>query len=46
MISVVDFYTAKNRLSSTEGQVLRATLTLEIKKRTIDFYSGIRFWEL
>lgn len=46
MISVVEFYTAKNRLSSTEGQVLRASLTLEIKKRTIDFYSGIRFWEL
>ncbi len=45
MISVVDFYTAKNRLSNTKGQVLRARLTLEIKKRTIDFYKGIRFWE-
>lgn len=45
MISVVDFYTAKNRLSSTKGQLLRARLTLEVKKRTVDFYKGIRFWE-
>lgn len=45
MIGVVDFYTAKNRLSNTKGQVLRARLTLEVKKRTIDFYRGIRFWE-
>lgn len=45
MIGVVDFYTAKNRLSTTRGQALRARLTLEIKKRTIDFYKGIRFWE-
>ncbi|MGE0077359.1 MAG: TolC family protein [Bacteroidales bacterium] len=45
MIGVVDFYTAKNRMSTTKGQLLRARLTLEVKKRTIDFYKGIRFWE-
>jgi len=45
MISVVEFYTAKNRLSNTKAQLLRARLTLEIKKRIIDFYKGIRFWE-
>ncbi len=45
MINVVEFYTTKNRLATTAGQVLRSKLTLEIKKRIIDFYSGIRFWE-
>ncbi|MGD0342510.1 MAG: TolC family protein [Bacteroidales bacterium] len=45
MINVVDFYTAKNRMASTEGQVLRSELTVEIKKRIIEFYRGNRFWE-
>jgi outer membrane protein len=45
MINVVDFYTAKNRMASTEGQVLRSELTVEIKKRIIEFYQGNRFWE-
>lgn len=45
MISVVDFYTAKSRLSTIQGQALRARLTLEVKRYTIDFYRGVRFWE-
>lgn len=45
MINVVDFYTAKNRMTVTEGQVLHSRLTAEIKKRVIDFYMGNRFWE-
>jgi len=45
MINVVDFYTVKNRMSSTYAQVLRSELTAEIKKRIIDFYRGNRFWE-
>jgi outer membrane protein len=45
MINVVDFYTAKNRMASTAGQVLRSELTVEIKKRIIEFYQGNRFWD-
>ena len=45
MISVVDFYTAKSRLSTIQGQALRARLSLEVKRYTIDFYRGVRFWE-
>jgi len=45
MINVVDFYTAKNRMSNTAGQVLRSELTVEVKKRIIEFYQGNRFWE-
>jgi outer membrane protein len=45
LINVVDFYTIKNRLANTTGQVLHSKLTLEIKKRTMEFYGGRRFWE-
>jgi outer membrane protein len=45
MINAVDFYTVKNRMANTTGQVLHSKLTLEIKKRTLDFYKGERFWE-
>lgn len=45
MINVVDFYTVKNRMAATAGQVLHSELTAEIKKRIIDFYRGNRFWE-
>jgi outer membrane protein len=45
MINAVDFYTVKNRLAGTTGQVLHSKLTLQIKKRTLDFYKGERFWE-
>jgi outer membrane protein len=45
LINVVDFYTIKNRMANTTGQLLRSKLTLEIKKRTMDFYEGRRFWE-
>jgi outer membrane protein len=45
MINVVDFYTSKNRMAVTAGQVLHSELTAEIKKRIIDFYRGNRFWE-
>ncbi len=45
MINVVEFYTVKNRMANTTGQVLQSKLTLEIKKRIIDFYKGKRFWE-
>jgi len=45
MINAVDFYTVKNRMANTTGVVLNSKLTLEIKKRTLDFYKGERFWE-
>ncbi len=45
LISVVEFYTVKSRLANTSAQVLNSKLTLEIKKRILDFYKGTRFWE-
>jgi len=45
MTNAMEFYTIKNRLASTTSQVLHSKLTLEIKKRTLDFYKGTRFWE-
>ena len=45
LISVVDFYIAKNTLANTNSQVLQAKLQWEIKKKVLDFYSGKRFWE-
>jgi len=45
MLSVVDFFNAKNRLGRTEANLLRARLTAEARKNTIEFYKGIRFWE-
>jgi len=45
LINVIEYYIAKNRLANTESQVLRARLQWEIKKKTIEFYKGQRFWE-
>ena len=45
LINVIDFYVIKNRYANSQSQVLRAKLQLEIKKRTLDFYMGKRFWE-
>ena len=45
LVNVVDFYIAKNRLSNSESQVLRSRLQWEVKKKTLDFYMGKRFWE-
>ncbi|MEI6142176.1 MAG: TolC family protein [Mariniphaga sp.] len=45
MINVVEFYVIKNRLAASAGEVLHSRLTYAMKKRIIDFYKGIRFWE-
>jgi outer membrane protein len=45
LISVVDFYIAKNRLANTQSQVLASRLQWEIRKKSLDFYRGKRFWE-
>jgi outer membrane protein len=45
IVSVVEFYIAKNRMANTESQVLKARLQWEVKKRCSDFYAGERFWE-
>lgn len=45
IVSVIEFYIAKNRLANTESQVLKARLQWEVKKRILDFYAGERFWE-
>jgi len=45
MINAVELYTTKNRLANTASQVLHSKLTYEMKKRTLEFYKGVRFWE-
>jgi outer membrane protein len=45
MTSAIEFYTVKNRLTSTTNQLLISKLMLGVKKRTMDFYKGVRFWE-
>ena len=45
LVSVVDFYIAKNRLANSASQVLKTRLQWEIKKKILDFYMGKRFWE-
>ncbi len=45
LISVVEYYISKNRLASTQSQVLRAQLQWKIKMKTVEFYKGVRFWE-
>ncbi len=45
LINVIDFYVVKNRYADSQSQVLQSKLQLEIKRRTLDFYMGKRFWE-
>ena len=45
LINVIELYIAKNRLATTQSQVLRARLQWEMKMKTIEFYKGMRFWE-
>jgi len=45
IVSIVDFYVAKNRFANSESQVLKSRLQWEVKKKALDFYSGKRFWE-
>ena len=45
LLSVVDFYIAKNRFAKSESNVLKARLAWEVKKKVLDFYNGKRFWE-
>lgn len=45
LINVVEFNTVKTRLANTSTQVLHSKLTLEMKKRILNFYKGVRFWK-
>jgi outer membrane protein len=45
LISINDYYIAKNRLANTQSEVLRSRTQWEIKMKTIEFYRGQRFWE-
>ena len=45
MTNAIEFYMVKNRLAGTTNQLLISKLMLGVKKRTLDFYKGERFWE-
>lgn len=40
LISILEFYTAKNQLANTQAELLRTKLQLKIKEKTMDFYLG------
>lgn len=46
MINVIELLTVKNRLAGSKSQLLLSQLQWEIKDKTLDFFKGIRFWEL
>jgi outer membrane protein len=44
LISTVEYFTAKNRLATTQSQSTQVRLKWEVKKRTNEFFQGKRFW--
>lgn len=40
LISIPEFYSAKNQLANTQAELLRTQLQLKIKEKTMDFYLG------
>ncbi len=45
LITVVDFYVAKNRWAESAANILNTKLQLQIKEYLLNYYKGIRFWE-
>lgn len=46
LIDVIELLTVKTRVAESKSQLLSAGLQWSIKSRVIDFYKGIRFWEI
>jgi outer membrane protein len=46
LIDVIEMLTVKNRVAESKSQFLAANLQWRIKSRIIDFYKGIRFWDV
>jgi len=44
LISVLEFYTAKNQLAQAEADWMRTILQLKVKERTIRFYMGEEYY--
>ena len=44
LISVLEFYTAKNQLAQAEADWMRTILQLNVKERTIRFYMGEEYY--
>lgn len=40
LISIIEFYTAKNQLAQAEADLMRTLLQLKIKDTTIRYYMG------
>ncbi len=45
LITIVDFYVAKNRWAESAANILNTKLQLQIKEYLLNYYKGIRFWE-
>ena len=46
MIDVIELLTVKNRLAGSKSQLLRSKTQWQIKNKILDFYMGVRFWEI
>lgn len=44
LISIIDYFSVKNRLANTKSRDIRTRLQWEIRKKNSDFYEGRRFW--
>jgi len=44
LISVLEFYTAKNQLAQAEADWMRTNLQLKVKEQTIRFYMGEEYY--
>lgn len=46
IIDVIEFLTVKNRLINSKSDLLMVGLKWQVKDRSLQFYKGVRFWEL
>ncbi len=46
IIDVIELLTVKNRLASSQSQLLRSKTQWQIKNKILDFYMGVRFWKI
>ncbi len=46
IIDVIEMLTVKNRLAASKSQLLRSKTQWKVKSKMLDFYTGVRFWEV
>ena len=46
LFGIIEMLTVKSRLASSKSQLLQTRLQWEIQYKLMEFYKGVRFWEL